>query len=162
MIDFFSVPVFMHLTRFDLVILGLCALLGVRGYFRGMVRDAVFLGGLALAMILARVAGPGAAVLIAPLTGKDLAPFAASAMIFMVITTASGVAAFIARKALRLARLSGLDRFLGCVLGVFSVIAVTGVTAGLAAQHIPALGGLMLRSPMTRLCIEAMRRIMGS
>lgn len=162
MSDFFSEPVFLQLTRFDMCALGLCALFGVRGFIRGLVRDAVFVGGLALAVVAARAAGPGAAVVFAPFTGPELAPFAASAFVFFVITTAAGVAAFIARKAVRLARLTWLDRALGCVLGVCSVLVILGMAAGLAARHAPEAGALLQQSPVARLSIEAMRRVMGA
>lgn len=162
MIEFFSQPVFWALTRFDLVVLGMCAVLGARGFFRGLVRDVIFVAGLVLAVVAARVAGPQAAAVLMPLVGPANAPFAGAALIFMGLFAGACVAAGLAHNFIRLTQLTWLDRSLGFAFWVFAMLAVTGVAARLAALHFPPLGGLMSHAYVTRLSIMAMQWVMGA
>jgi membrane protein required for colicin V production len=162
MIEFFSQPVFLALTRFDLVVLGMCVLLGVRGFFRGLVRDVIFVAGMVLAVVAARMAGPQAAAVLSHFMNPASASFAGAALIFLCIFAGACVAAGLAHNFIKLAQLTWLDRSLGFAFWVFAMLAVTGVIARLATLHFPPLGGLMSHAYVTRLSMVAMQWVMGA
>ncbi len=92
----------------DVLLIGALALLLVRGWYRGFVREAMDLAGLVLGTVLAfRLAGPVGSI-IGSMSG--MSPDAARLTAWIVVFVAAGIGAAVAARAIeRAARMPGLN-----------------------------------------------------
>lgn len=113
----------------DVVILALMLGLAVRGAIKGIVRDAIFAGGIVLSALLARIIAPMIANVPASIAGEPvpLAPEACYAVVFILLFIVSAVAARMARSVVRLTLMGVGDRIAGALFGAFLALALCGI-----------------------------------
>jgi len=123
------------MTAADWVIVGVVLFITVAAAFQGFFAEALSIAGLIIGYVVAAWQYQRlAAWLMTFLRNEWLAEILGFLVIFFAILILFGIAARIARKLMKAAGLSGLDRFLGALLGVLKgglVVAVVlmGMTA---------------------------------
>jgi len=101
------------------IILGAAILISVAvGAFRGLVKEALSLASLLLAIWAALYFGPGVGdVADSWLTSEELKTWFGRVLVFAVILSLGGLVGWGLSKLVRLSVLSGIDRFLGAIFG---------------------------------------------
>jgi uncharacterized membrane protein required for colicin V production len=115
------VPFLATMPMPDIVVLSLVGYFGLRGALRGFTWQALRTGGLVLGFVLASRLGPGVGAFLAdrfaliPARASDLVGWTAVVLLTFVAVT---MVARLAREAVRASPLTGIDRFMGLVLGM--------------------------------------------
>jgi len=143
----------------DLAVLALVVLLVVRGWMRGLVREAIDLGTLVLGAVLAFRLAPTAGRLLSDLT--NLAPEPArvigGVILFVIIAIGAAVlGSVISRSIKHLPGLTTLNRFGGAALGfVYSAVLIVIAATLLSAAPIPiAVADEVERSTVVAFVVE--------
>ncbi|MEA3502992.1 MAG: CvpA family protein [Actinomycetota bacterium] len=126
----------------DFVVLGLVVLLVVRGWVRGLVREAIDVGALVLGAVLAFRLAPTAGRLLSDLT--DLAPESArivgGAVLFIAISVGAAIVGSVIHRSIKLLPgLTTLNRMGGAALGaVYAAVLVVIVVTLVSAAPMPS------------------------
>jgi membrane protein required for colicin V production len=116
------------MTTFDYVIVFLCGASAAVGLWRGFTKEALSLLTLLAAIWLAWRFG----ALVEPYLGEwagaaEARVWAARLIVFVAVVIAGGLLAWVMRKVMRSAGLSGLDRLLGAAFGVVRGVVLVGL-----------------------------------
>lgn len=143
----------------DLAVLTLVILLVVRGWMRGMVREAIDVGSLVLAAVLAFRLAPMAGLLLSDLT--NLAPEPArvvgGAILFIAISVGAAILGSVIHRSIKhLPGLTTLNRIGGAALGVAyaAVLIVIAVTLMSTAPMPAAVADEVERSEVVAFVVE--------
>jgi uncharacterized protein YkwD/uncharacterized membrane protein required for colicin V production len=138
----------------DVIVIGLLALLAIRGWIRGLVREAFGLAGLVLGIILASRLGPAVGGLVEAMSnvGPDAARLIGRLVVLTAVTVGSGLLARAIQNRINLPGLGLLIRSGGAGLAIASgVFLVTLVLSLAVILPLPAsLAGQLERSVVTR------------
>ena len=113
----------------DVLIGTLVVVLIVRGWMRGLLREAIDVGTLVVGAVVAFRLAPFAGRMLASLFGvsPDLARVLGGALLFVAIWVAASIAAFLITRSLKiLPGLTTLNRFGGAALGVVYTVVLSG------------------------------------
>jgi membrane protein required for colicin V production len=100
----------------------------VVGWFRGLVREAVSIGALLVAIWAAMRLGPTAGGWLGgTIDSTELQLWAGRFLIFVLILAAGAVLGWSISKIVHLSGLSGFDRSLGCLFGMVRAVLLLGV-----------------------------------
>lgn len=116
------------MTSADYVMLFLVIVSAAAGVWRGFVTEAMSLGALVAALVLAWLFGG----LVEPLLGDwdsavEVRLWAARVIVFVTVLALGGLASWLARKFIGVTGLTGLDRALGAAFGVVRAAVLIGV-----------------------------------
>jgi uncharacterized membrane protein required for colicin V production len=143
----------------DVLIGTLVVLLIVRGWMRGLLREAIDVGMLVLGAIVAFRLAPLAGGVLSSLFGMspELARVVGGLLLFVAIWFAASIAAFVISRSIEIVPgLSTLNRLGGAALGVVytAVLAVIGLTLLSAAPLPPAVADEVDRSAVATYVVE--------
>jgi membrane protein required for colicin V production len=116
------------MTAFDYVIVFLCGASAVMGLWRGFTKEALSLLTLLAAIWLAWRFGGVVEPYLGDWAGAaEARVWAARLIVFVAVVIAGGLLAWVMRKVMRSAGLSGLDRLLGAAFGIVRGVVLVGL-----------------------------------
>lgn len=135
------------MNTLDIVFCVILGFLGLRGIFRGLVKEAASILGLVLGFILANTFHPQLAPLLeGPLGGPGLAGLAAYLGIFLGTVAAIFLLATLIRKILKLIMLGWLDSIGGGLLGFFKGALLCSIIVMALTAFLPARAEILAQS----------------
>ncbi len=138
-----------------LVIIGIA---GVKGCFRGLVRELASLAGLVVGFLAANAYAPRLLPHIqAVLTTPLYAQVASYAVVFLSVVLAIILLSAVLRKLLAAGGLSGLDRFMGGLFGLLKGVLISCLVLLLLTAFLPPRSGILLNSNLSPFLQRATR-----
>ena len=112
----------------DLVILVATLISVGLGWFRGLIREAMSIAALLIAIWAAMRLGPAAGGWLGgQVDSTEMQLWAGRFLIFVLVLTAGALAGWAIAKIVHLSGLSGMDRAFGCLFGLARAVLLTGV-----------------------------------
>jgi len=135
------------MNTLDIVFCVILGFLGLRGIFRGMIREVASILGLLLGFFLANTSHAELApLLVGPLGGPGLANLVAYLGIFLGTVAAVFILAWLVRKILRLVMLGWLDSVGGGALGLFKGALLCSIIVMALTAFLPPKAEILTRS----------------
>lgn len=140
----------MPLNAYDIVFLVLIALLGLRGLWRGLIREVAMISSVIGGLILARLFCREAASFIEPWFKTEwVANAVAFAAIFIAVYAAGIIVSLVLRKIVRRAGAGRFERFAGMLFGAFEGVVVIGIFLLLLRSITGSLEDSFLKDSLT-------------
>ena len=126
------------------------ALLGLRGLWRGLIREVAMISSVIAGLILARLFYRVAASFIEPYVKTEwVANAAAFAAIFIAVYIAGIIVSLILRKIVRKSGAGGFERFAGTLFGAFEGVVIIGIFLLLVRSITGSLEDSFLKESLT-------------
>ena len=137
----------------DIVIIVVAVLLGIAGLRQGIIKTVFGIAGLIGGIVLAGRYYGGLAALLSP-SGATSANIAAYVIILLATLIVAGLIGALVAKLAHLTILGGLDRLVGCVLGIVIGVLLCAAVLAIVGKYYPGTESAISQSVIAKFLME--------